>query len=150
MFDPPNTTSRLIAVFVIFAMFAVSLGESAHSFLFDHEVCAEHGDLIHSHGEAEVHHDHEHAHHEQKIHAQTGQDDETGALPKATELVGHDHCSLCILARDEQVLEVSRVDGNFVTLATQARLLCFPVTPSVPQIALLHRAPKTAPPQFGI
>ena len=114
MYHPPKASVRAVALLVIVAMFAMLLGESAHTFLYEHEVCAEHGDLIHNHGRDAQAHSHEHDHHSHEDHShehvhakadsQQRKDADSRDLPKATQVDSHEHCLLSYLARDEQLV----------------------------------------------
>jgi hypothetical protein len=122
----------------------VFVGDSLHLAMYEHVQCAEHGELVHVHEKGA-----EHGHGDSGLNAHRHLHGRTvfgvSVMQMQAELE-HDHCVL-LLANQEDALEVMKtksLQSGSLDFTVQAWIL---IGGSIePQIALIHRAPKNAPP----
>lgn len=125
-----------IAAVVIFL--GGQLGSLAHNAFVEHEVCAEHGELVH----AEEHPDGATA--DQSDSQRAAIDDSVYAPAPSPVEDEHDHCTLCSLAR-EKAQRASH--SATVAHAPDVGSVALEAPDTAIRVAVIHRvAPKQSPP----
>lgn len=136
---------RLLAFFTLLVFSGQTVLPALHHALLAHEVCAEHGDLVHA-GHTE-----EHGHGEPEAASPPNSDEyerQVQALENGAH--AHDHCAACAAFRVQDVAflhgHVAFVESPVAVLAPAARVFDVYARDGV---ALYGLAPKQGPPSVG-
>jgi hypothetical protein len=135
-----------MAVLLALVFALVFVGDSLHLALFEHEQCVEHGELVHVHGDSEGH---AHAHEDGQVHEHSHAAPEPSLALSVTEgrsELEHDHCALLLATQDDRIEPVEHAFSVQGVLEFRGHFWSRSEAPTLPQIALIHRAPKVAPP----
>ena len=120
----------LLGTFLAWAVAGTELGSSLHFALISHEICSEHGELVHSGDHASAHH----ATHPVK------------SVSEGTSEDAHEHCQL--LGRPEERLALAAPIGVEIVAPRVSDVSLAPqlATPLLARDTRLLSAPKTSPP----
>ena len=124
----------------------VFVGDSLHLALYEHVQCVEHGELVHVHDQDAKHlHEHSHEHSHEHEHEQVDLPVDFSVSDGKSE-AEHDHCDLFLATQEDLIGPTESRESLQGFLEYKIQLWVSIEALDAPQIELLHRAPKLAPP----
>ena len=137
-----SRTQRVIAGLLALTFMTVFVGNSLHLALFEHAHCAEHGELVHVHDDGVAH---EHSHADEHSHAHDVDLLEATVIESRSDL-NHEHCDLLLATQEDAIDSTESRALKYTHMEFKMQVWVRIAEPTTPQIALIRRAPKNAPP----